>query len=236
MILLSLLLVLGSAAMLVVGLADGSQLLIWASIGASVAAALALTASVLRRRHEPELTDRVPVGARSVGAQGGGGESLDRFESARDVHEPVDLGRREPVNEPVQPPIRREAEPPVRREPVTRVEDRTRIQEPAVPADIPEVGAPGQPAEVPAAERHPDPPGEPLVEDVSASDELRVLDLLDDVLVVDGRPRYHMPGCRHLIGRETVSLPISEARQVGFTPCAWCRPNATLADRSRGRM
>jgi hypothetical protein len=219
-ILLSLFLVLGSAAMLVVGLADGSQLLIWASIGASVAAALALTASVLRRRGEPEPADRVPVGARS-----GGGDRLDHFGSSRDVTEPVDFRRTDPADKPIEP-----VEPPVRHEPVTRLDDRTRVQEP-VQAQHPSEPEP----DVPPAERHPDPPGEPLVEDVSASDELRVLDLLDDVLVVDGRPRYHMPGCRHLIGRETVSLPISEARQVGFTPCAWCRPNATLADRSRGR-
>jgi len=53
-------------------------------------------------------------------------------------------------------------------------------------------------------------------------------------LVVDGRPRYHLAGCRHLTGRETVPLPISEARETGFTPCAWCRPDSRLAQTARG--
>lgn len=78
------------------------------------------------------------------------------------------------------------------------------------------------------------PPDEPGEEQASSIDALRVVDLLDEVLVVDQRPRYHLPGCTHLTGRQAVPLPVSEARAAGFTPCALCHPDSTLADRARG--
>jgi hypothetical protein len=55
------------------------------------------------------------------------------------------------------------------------------------------------------------------------------------VLVVDEHPRYHVAGCRHLVGRETIPIPLDEARTDGFTPCGTCRPDATLAERVRAR-
>ncbi len=77
--------------------------------------------------------------------------------------------------------------------------------------------------------------GEPPVEEVEVTDLLLVVDLKDDVLVVDEHPRYHVEGCRHLAGQETIPIPMDEARTDGFTPCGTCRPDATLADRVRGR-
>jgi hypothetical protein len=62
-----------------------------------------------------------------------------------------------------------------------------------------------------------------------------VLDLTTDVLVVDEHPRYHLPGCPHLRGLQTVPLPMVEARTDGFTPCAVCTPDHVLADRERSR-
>ncbi|HVX44619.1 MAG TPA: hypothetical protein VHC49_12070 [Mycobacteriales bacterium] len=97
--------------------------------------------------------------------------------------------------------------------------------------DEPSAGAVAPPARdaVPAP-----PPDEPAEEEASSSDVLRILDLLDEVMVVDERPRYHLPGCSHLIGKDAQPLPISEARGAGFTPCGRCRPDSTLADRARG--
>jgi hypothetical protein len=51
--------------------------------------------------------------------------------------------------------------------------------------------------------------------------------------VIDGRPRYHLPGCVHLLGREHESLPVGEAVELGFSPCGLCEPDSTLLARSR---
>jgi hypothetical protein len=93
----------------------------------------------------------------------------------------------------------------------------------------PAAGAAGAPAVVPVD--LPDPP----VEDVEVTDLLMVVDLKDEVLVIDERPRYHLAGCAHLAGRETIPLPVDEARSDGFTPCAVCEPDRNLAARARAR-
>jgi hypothetical protein len=122
---------------------------------------------------------------------------------------------------------------------------------PATAEPEPEPGSPVAPAEparsVPteagAAAEHPPRSagtahggdGDPPVEDVEVTDLLLVMDLHDEVLVVDEHPRYHLAGCRWLRGRATVPLPLDEARRDGFTPCARCVPDRTLAERERGR-
>ncbi len=77
--------------------------------------------------------------------------------------------------------------------------------------------------------------GEPPIEDVEVTDLLLVVDRTDEVLVVDEHPRYHLPGCPFLDGRDGIGLPIVEARTDGFTPCAACRPVRHLADTERSR-
>lgn len=74
-----------------------------------------------------------------------------------------------------------------------------------------------------------DPDGEPAEEDTDAADLLVVTDLGVEVRVVDERPRYHLAACTWLAGRPTLGLPVSEARELGFTPCAVCTPDRTLA-------
>jgi hypothetical protein len=76
---------------------------------------------------------------------------------------------------------------------------------------------------------------DPPVEDVEVPDLLLVIDLEDEVLVVDERPRYHVAGCDWLGRRPTIPLPLDEARADGFTPCRTCRPDRTLAQRARAR-
>jgi hypothetical protein len=55
--------------------------------------------------------------------------------------------------------------------------------------------------------------------------------LPDEVLVIDEQPRYHLTGCRALASRPTIPLPVREAVELGFTPCAWCTPDRSLAER-----
>jgi hypothetical protein len=56
-----------------------------------------------------------------------------------------------------------------------------------------------------------------------------------EVLVLDERPRYHVRTCEWLGDRKTLGLPLREARELGFTPCSRCAPNATLAAEVRPR-
>ncbi|ONI88492.1 hypothetical protein ALI22I_19260 [Saccharothrix sp. ALI-22-I] len=74
---------------------------------------------------------------------------------------------------------------------------------------------------------------EPDEEDTDAADSLVVSDLTDEVRVLDERPRYHLVECTWLASRPTLALPVDEARQLGFTPCAVCRPDSGLAARKR---
>jgi hypothetical protein len=77
------------------------------------------------------------------------------------------------------------------------------------------------------------PDDEPAEEDTDAADLLVVADLATEVRVVDERPRYHLATCAWLAGRATLGLPVGEARQLGFTPCAVCSPDGTLAAAAR---
>jgi hypothetical protein len=74
---------------------------------------------------------------------------------------------------------------------------------------------------------------EPGEEDTDAADLLVVYELIDEVLVVDEHPRYHLPRCRWPDQAHTERLPVREARELGFTPCERCRPDTTLARKHR---
>ncbi|AEV82666.1 hypothetical protein ACWT_1647 [Actinoplanes sp. SE50] len=69
-----------------------------------------------------------------------------------------------------------------------------------------------------------DPDDEPLPQAVRPADAVQVARFDTEVLVVDGRPRYHMADCPHLVGRLTEPLPAAEAVELGFSPCGLCRP------------
>ncbi|WP_447008547.1 hypothetical protein ACRAKI_28915 [Saccharothrix isguenensis] len=74
---------------------------------------------------------------------------------------------------------------------------------------------------------------EPGEEDTDAADSLVVSELTDEVRVLDERPRYHLAACSWLAARPSLGLPINEARRLGFTPCAVCRPDSSLAATKR---
>lgn len=48
------------------------------------------------------------------------------------------------------------------------------------------------------------------------------------VLVVPGRPRYHLDGCRYITGKDVEELELDEARAAGYTSCATCRPDEAI--------
>jgi len=48
------------------------------------------------------------------------------------------------------------------------------------------------------------------------------------VLVVPGRPRYHVEGCRYLAGKSGEERSLAEARNEGYTACGICRPDENL--------
>jgi hypothetical protein len=147
--------------------------------------------------------------------------------------EPVPDPRAEPAPEPEREPGPLGDEPPAEELPVQPASAL-----PAAPAgngrpadDAPARRGAHEPREAP-----PDPAtGEPGEEDVEVTDLLLVVDVADEVLVVDEHPRYHLPGCPFLEGREGIGLPMVEARTDGFTPCATCRPVRHLADTERSR-
>jgi hypothetical protein len=72
------------------------------------------------------------------------------------------------------------------------------------------------------------PPDEPAQEILNAADLIALARLSVPVTVVDGRPRYHLPECLHLLGRQIEPLPVREAIQAGFTSCGQCQPATWL--------
>ncbi|MEQ0561158.1 hypothetical protein ABJI51_18895 [Amycolatopsis sp. NEAU-NG30] len=104
------------------------------------------------------------------------------------------------------------------------------------PADVeqttlmPSSGDLGDPAEVPepVTEEPADEETEPGEEATPADDIAVLADLEDEVVVVDEHPRYHLTTCPWLGSRNRIPIGVGEARQLGFTPCARCTPDATL--------
>jgi hypothetical protein len=90
-------------------------------------------------------------------------------------------------------------------------------------------GTPG--GQEPEAQAGAGPDGEPATEEHEPAEAALVATLEDEVVVIDEQPRYHVPGCRALTAHEPIPLPAREAVELGFTPCGWCRPNHTLAER-----
>ncbi len=87
------------------------------------------------------------------------------------------------------------------------------------------------PAETPAdasAETETKADSDPGVEDTPAADVAVLAELEDEVVVVDEHPRYHLRTCVWLGARDPIPIGVGEARQLGFTPCARCGPDATL--------
>ncbi|SDP44370.1 hypothetical protein SAMN04487905_104133 [Actinopolyspora xinjiangensis] len=79
----------------------------------------------------------------------------------------------------------------------------------------------------------PDPDTEPAEQRTDAADVLLVSEAETVVFVIDERPRYHLDDCSWVGDRETLPLPVAEARELGFTPCAVCAPDSSVARLAR---
>ncbi|MCE7007459.1 hypothetical protein LWC34_32260 [Kibdelosporangium philippinense] len=147
-------------------------------------------------------------------------------ESATGYFRPVEDALQEPesatvIQRPVAPPdeataFQRPVSPPDQatafQRPVSPPELVTAVQQPVLDANI-----------------------EPPEEATDATDLLVVSELSAEVVVIDERPRYHLDSCAWLGNRPILPLPVSEARDLGFTPCALCSPDSTLAAQQRAR-
>jgi hypothetical protein len=68
----------------------------------------------------------------------------------------------------------------------------------------------------------------PLPSDAPATADEPAAALSGSVLVVEGRPRYHVSGCRYLTGKDPDEVPVEKARSEGFTACGVCKPDEHL--------
>jgi hypothetical protein len=69
---------------------------------------------------------------------------------------------------------------------------------------------------------------EPTEQRMSSVESAALMRLDTEVAVVDGRPRFHHALCAHLTGRDHEPLAVSEALELGFTPCGMCEPVSRL--------
>ncbi|SCL18500.1 hypothetical protein GA0074692_0411 [Micromonospora pallida] len=204
MIVGSLLLILVAVVLLVAGLVSGSSVLLITSIGASLLAAVALVVGA-----------RQAVAARAAADPTGATTRPRRRAPAADLRRPA--GQTVPTQFVPAP---------------EDADDSGWRQPPGSPVAVPEPATPpGSPVAVEPQDSDPD--DEPGVQEVAAADAARVARLDAEVLVVDGRPRYHLADCPHLLGREAEPLPAAEAVELGFTPCADCTPDTALLADSR---
>ena len=219
MIVASLVLILVAVTLLVFGLAGGSSLLLIGSIVASLLAAVAL---VVGARQAAAVRSAAEMDDGGSGSRGGG-------EDRRAAGDPADTGTRWSASRPADDADAGPADP---------VEWSVPTQ--AVPEDVPTSTDAGwrQPTGEPgvgyASDGGSPPADEPAAQQVPAADAALIARLGVDVLVIDGRPRYHVASCPHLVGQESEALPVSEAVELGFTPCGRCEPDsALLADAPR---
>ncbi|WP_433534898.1 hypothetical protein ACQPZK_22540 [Micromonospora sp. CA-249363] len=236
MIVASLLLILVAVVLLVFGLAGGSSILLTISIAASLLAAVALVVGARQAAANRASADPGRVGPRDRGSFGSAG--------------------RTGTGSPYGPPLA-EPDVPVQHVPSTVDDGGTGWRQPPAPPSDPEPAyevvspyesdaavdggarsvpvSPASPfvaradeayrADAVVADALAD---EPAEQPVTPAEAARISRLPDPVEVVDGRPRYHLAACPHLIGRTPETLPVAEAVELGFTPCAECSPATAL--------
>jgi len=195
-----LLLLVLALALLVLGLIAGSTPLVAASIAASLLAAYAM---VRVRRRQQDSAPAVLATATTVGGS--------RPSPVAETPLPAGVPS-PPAHAAPEPAASVPAETAPAEDPLTET-----MPAPSVPAETVPVGGSEDPADSEPAVASTDPPLR------SRGDE--------PVWVVDGRPRYHLAGCGFLLGRrpEPEPVPLRQAVEDGFTPCALCDPDTRLA-------
>jgi len=73
---------------------------------------------------------------------------------------------------------------------------------------------------------------EPVATEAAAPADTAPVDasVTGSVLVVPGRPRYHVSGCRYLTGKDPEEVAVATARADGYTACGVCKPDSVLAE------
>nr|WP_240939731.1 hypothetical protein [Planosporangium flavigriseum] len=214
------------------------------SIAASLLAAIALVVGGRRAGADrepdaeaPTLAETVPADAAPASADAApasvaGGDQEDQAGTGSDGSV---SGQREPATA-VIPAARVGADEPAVLEEARERDPSVVVPESVIPA---QGGASGRRREflldnASEATDDEDPPDEPVAQRVPDGDAAEVARMSNEVLVIDGRPRYHLAGCVHLLGRTSEPLPVSEAVELGFTPCGLCEPDRALLAEARG--
>lgn len=223
MIVASLLLIAVAAVLLVLGLLRDIDLLLVVSIAVSLVAAVALYLGARQSRSadREDASDEDDRPAESRDATGEPSQARGRISDLSRAH--AGSGPRRPIEEHPDWPLRRRASRDASEDELDEVGGRRGGRE-AVTASLTRY------RDVPA-DRGDDavtPSDEPPAQRTPRSDAELIARLPAEVLVVDGRPRYHVSGCPHLLDREAEPLPVSEAAELGFSPCGWCQPDTVL--------
>lgn len=211
MIVASLVLILLAAVLLVVGLVRDSDVLLVVSIALSLVAAVALYLGARQSSAARTASD----GPADADAEDGGGAAVEPAVSGPGFRSTA--LRQERPEWPL-PPGPAGGAPAAAGGPVP-LRGAERV------TGAPPVDADSEVDELPLDD---DPSDEPPAQHSPREDAALIARLPAEVLVVDGRPRYHVPGCRHLAERESEPLPVAEAVELGFTPCGWCQPDTVL--------
>jgi len=236
MIVGSILLILVAVGLLVGGVVDGSNPLIVGSMATTIIAAVALVVGVRQSAAAEDAdtpaadnspTEVFPSPFRETVRRTG----FDRFRrgGATQSGDAAPAGAESAVHR---------GQIPTQAAPVgAAAGDRTEIGDMEAETDVassatsPEMRAAStEPIDEPAVDEDDVPPDEPGIETVSLDDADRIAALTREVFVIDGRPRYHLANCVHLFGRESEPLPVGEAVELGFTPCALCEPDLNLLE------
>lgn len=235
-----LVLVLAALGLLVTALITANSFWAWISIVLSVVAGVLLVADWLRRRRKrsataskdaaPKAADEDPADEEHVEGE----LPTDEAEST----EATEVVESAPKTEQTELlPATGELDPSSTEAPA--VDDLTAVAVAAEPEEADETPAAAaeedvveEPAEPARAKSESSDPGE---EQTDAADLLIVSELDVEVLVVDEYPRYHVSECVWLADRDTIPIGVSEARELGFTPCVRCGPDAKLATAHRAK-
>lgn len=241
MILLSAALVLVALVLLLYGvIATNGVFIIWLSIAASVAAGLLLVFGILQQRRR--LATAAPASTEPAVPDTTDPASAERAEATTEAAPPPDVRSTGDASTADAATGPEDAAPPA-------VEE-TALERAAAhdSAPVVAVSADPDPPPTPAIEpvgsaTTPDPPpvidqplspakvappsdlvtaGESPPDDVDATAPLPIDGA--QVLVLAGRPRYHVPGCRFLDGRNDIEvMRLDDAEAQGYTPCSVCR-------------
>jgi hypothetical protein len=208
----SIVLVIVAAILLVVGLVRQNDALLYSSIVASALAALALLVGV--RQFPASRLPEADFDVRSGGARLAPWPSPVGRASVRRQSRPGGIDITESITAHTDATTEGHD---VRDGGLARVEDGADM------ADADQASLAEADDDIPADE-----PDEGPVTD---QESIMVARLATEVLVIDGRPRYHVAECLHLLGRSVQRVPVREAVVLGFTPCAMCDPVARLLER-----